>query len=301
MTTLEAGNALEVAKAVTERLPENTSQTALKLYRVLLIVAIEITRRRGQSPQTCEAVFHLPLELVAEAAGVSRVTAWRHLRALRELGLVDNRLHKASCRGETRNSGSLWRVRMSPLKGSRARVSADDLRHAWRDLDADVRRGRTSQRALKHTRALESRSLKTEIAIQWALSPGSSQAPVNPVCFSMARRELESVLDVTRAPREERGAAVDEAAHALALALRDSSSLNWYRKLLWNVLRRYDSSGEDFSYAVYLAAQRARTDNLEGFARRPGALFVSRIKAAPWWSPVWESPPNRVGSPPLSA
>lgn len=242
--------------------------------------------------------MHLPLELVAEAAGVSRVTAWRHLPALRELGLVDWRTHKAAYRGETRNSGSVWRVRLSPLRGSRARVSADDLRHKWRGAEM---RGADSYRMLKRTKDFKSYQLKVEGLISWALSPGTSSAPVVPVRFTTSRGGLEALLDVTGAPREKRGAAVDAAAHALAQALRDASSLNFYRRLLWQLLRRVGAGGEDCSYAVYLAAVRARVDAQEGFARKPGALFLSRLKCASWYAEMMDAPPTRVGSKPLEA
>jgi hypothetical protein len=89
---------------------------------------------------------------------------------------------------------------------------------------------------------------------------------------------------------------VQLAAQALATALADTGSTNYYQKLLWQLLRCYDSTGEDYSYQVYIMAQRARTDTLEGFARRPGALFVSRLKGAPWWDEVMRQLPTRVGT-----
>jgi hypothetical protein len=290
---LEASSSHEVAQAVSEHIPENTSQSALKLYRTLVHVGVEVTGRRGHSASTSEVVMHLPVELVAEAAGMSRVSVWRHLPELRALGVVDARTHKASCRGQVRNSGTVWRVRLSPLKGSRARVSTDDLRHKWRGSEM---RGAASYRALKHTRALREQSLKLESLISWALSP-TSQNPVEPVCFTPAQTSLERLLDVTGAPKEQRAGAVDAAAQALAQALRDASSVNFYRLLLWNLLRRLDSTGRDDSYALFLAAQRASVDAREWSGlKRPGALLVSRLRGAQWFEEVMTSPPVRVAS-----
>jgi hypothetical protein len=93
---------------------------------------------------------------------------------------------------------------------------------------------------------------------------------------------------------------VELAAQALSQALSDQNSVSWYQKLLWQLLRRFDATGDDYSYQVYLAAQRARTDALEGFARKPGALFVSRLKGAPWWDEVMRAS-GRVGGRPLEA
>jgi hypothetical protein len=91
---------------------------------------------------------------------------------------------------------------------------------------------------------------------------------------------------------------VELAAQALSQALSDRTSTSWYQKLLWQLLRRYDATGEDYSYQVYLMAQRAKTDALEGFARKPGALFISRLKAAPFFDEMMRGPPTRVGSAP---
>jgi len=88
------------------------------------------------------------------------------------------------------------------------------------------------------------------------------------------------------------------AVQALAQALADSSSTNFYQRLIWQLLRRFDATGEDYSYQVYLAAQRAAVDKREGFARRAGALFHSRLKQASWFGEVMAAPPTRVGTAP---
>ncbi len=109
------------------------------------------------------------------------------------------------------------------------------------------------------------------------------------------------MLDAPHALRGDRARVVSLAAEALATALRDRAGMNFYRRLLWQLLRRRDATGEDFSYSVYLAAQRAAVDAQEGFARRPGAVFVSRLKRAGWWEAVMNAPPSRVGVRPLEA
>jgi hypothetical protein len=86
-------------------------------------------------------------------------------------------------------------------------------------------------------------------------------------------------------------------AEALASVLNDRHSISWFQKLLWQLLRRLDATGEDYSYQVFLVAQRAATDVREGFARGGcgGALLASRIKRAPWFEAVMNSPLNKVG------
>ncbi len=135
---------------------------------------------------------------------------------------------------------------------------------------------------------------------RWALCP-TNPNPVKVDCRTTARRSLEAVLDVQHAEKSERSAAVTLAAEAMAAALRDRGGVMFYRRLCWQLLRRSDAGRGDHWHAVYLAAQRAAVDSSEGFARRPGALFTSRLKRAAWWSEVWAAPPTRVGVRPVEA
>jgi hypothetical protein len=303
LLTVKAGNALEFADVVTNRLPKNLSSTVKRLYTALVATAVETSKGRGYSPGTTHVTMHLPLEVLSSVCGIHRVTAWRHLPALRELGLIDYRAHKGTLRGETRNTGTLFQVRLNPSCGSRARLSWDDLKHkGWRDLDRDVKCKRTAYRTLKD-RLQQSKNPSTEELdisrlLAWTLPPDTHQNPVRSDCCNSRRVDLEAVLDVKHVPREERNAMVELAAQALAQALSDADSVSWYQKLLWQVLRRFDATGEDFSYQVYLMVQRARTDSVEGFARRPGALFVSRLKQADFYDWVMNAPPRRVGTQP---
>ncbi len=301
MVLLEtADNAVTAAAVIAERTPETLSSTALELYQALVAVAIETAKARDHAPNTTEVVLHMPLEQVAKAVGLHRTTVWRNLPALQHLGLVDYRPHKASCRGETRNSGCVWRVRLTPDRGSKARLRRLDMKHPWRDLDSDVKRGRTSYRALKenvqHTKDSPLKGFDLQRLLGWTLPRKLTKTPLQPVCCTSRQATLETLLDVSAAPKPERSEMVELAAQALSQALSDQNSVSWYQKLLWQLLRRFDATGDDHSYQVYLVAQRARTDSLEGFAWRPGALFTSRLKQAPWFDEVMRGPPVRVST-----
>jgi hypothetical protein len=99
----------------------------------------------------------------------------------------------------------------------------------------------------------------------------------------------------------ERSAAVTLAAEALATALGDRTGVDFYRRLVWQLLRRSDAGRGDHFHAVYLAAVRAAVDSSEGFARKPGALLVSRLKRASWYEATMCGPPTRVAGRPLTA
>ncbi len=299
LPTFAVNDAVSAATVIAERLPKNLSRTAVKLFKALLATAVETSKGRGYSPHTTHVTMHLPLEVLADVCGIHRVTAWRNLPALRELGLVEYRPHKSTLRGETRNSGMLWQVRLNPLAGSKARLSYDDLKHQWRDLDRDVKRKRTAYRQLQDRMQQSMETSTDEIDIkpllEWTLPPRTCQNPVMSDSCTRRQVSLEAVLDVKYAPKEERNSMVRLAAEALTQALSDSASVSWYQKLLWQLLRRSDATGEDYSYQVYLIAQRAKTDVLEGFSRRGGAVFVSRLKQADWYEWAMNAPPVRVG------
>ncbi len=303
MVLLEtADNAVTAAAVIAERLPETLSDTAIRLYKALVAVAVETAKSRDHAPNTTEVVLHMPLEQVAKALGWHRTTIWRNLPALQTLGLVDYRPHKASCRGETRNSGCVWRIRLTPDRGSKARLTRLDMKHAWRDLNCDVKRGRTSFKALKddvqHTQGFPLKGFDLQRLLSWTLAPLLAKPPLKPVCCTLSKVTLETLLDLTAAPKPERNKMIEFAALALAQALSDQSSVSWYQKLLWQLLRRFDATGDDYTYQVYLMAQRAKTDALEGFARRAGALFCSRLKQADFYDWIMNSPPTRVGTKP---
>ncbi len=295
LPTFAASNALDVAREVAQKAPETLLDAARTVYTALVAAAIESVRINGWSTATTSVVLHVPLEQVAKACGLSRQTVWRHIPALQELGVLDAKTHKGAFFGSTRNTGTVWHVRLTPLRGSRAKLTRQDLQYKWRDLEGDYRRYRTSYRALQHTETPPDSGIDLKRILRWSLPPGTQKAPVNSVCNTTSRAPLEALLDLPTAPRDDRNRMVDMAAQALAQALADHHSVSWYQRLLWQLLRRFDTTGEDYSYQVYMMAQRAATDSREGFARRAGALLQSRLKQADWFGEMMAAPPTRVG------
>jgi hypothetical protein len=291
----------DVTQTVTQNLEGNLSSAALTLFRALHTVAVEALELRGYSPGTSEISLFCPVEAVALALGCHRATVYRALPELRAAGLVDVRGHFCTHRGRTRADGSVWAVRLRPVSGRRARVGYGDLKRSYRNLSGDVEAGRTVWAAMRQSKDNPTNEgVNLNHMRRWALPP-TDKTPVTSDCRTAARRSLEAVLDVRHVEKPERSAAVSLAAEAMAAALRDRGGVMFYRRLLWQLLRRSDAGRGDHWQAVYLAAVRASVDAAEGFARRPGALFVSRLKGAPWWSEVWDAPPVRVGVRPLEA
>ncbi len=303
LTLSPDSNAVTVAHDQQEPL----SGTPLTLYQALQATAQLTGAARGYVPSTTHVTLHLPLEIVGLALGRHRVTIWRAAKTLRALGLIDARPHKTTAlNGRTVNDGTLWAVRLDPEQGTPAKLTYEEMAHAWRDLDRDRRRGRTAYRAardeVQQSKPLPECGYDLELLLAWSLPPQRAETPIHNDRCTGARLDLEHVLDVQHADKHDRAAAVDMAAQALAASLRDRAGLMFYRLLCWNLLRLHDRTGSSYFYAVYLQAQRARADTLEGFARggNGGALFTSRLKSAPYWDELTRAS-GRVGVRPLKA
>jgi DNA-binding transcriptional ArsR family regulator len=293
-------SAADISRIVTEKL-DFLSSKALLIFRALHTVAVEACEARGYSPQTSQVVIFCPAEQVARAVGISTATLYRALPELVEAGLVEARGHFTTLRGRTRADGTLWAVRLRPVGGCRARLSYGDLKAKYRDLGGDIEAGRTSWAILRESKKVPSREVNLDLIRAWALPPSPTKSPLPVDCRTAPRRSLESVLDAPHVERSERSRVVDLGAQALAAALRDRGGTGFYRKLLWQLLRRFDATGDAPFHTVYEQARRAAADSAEGFGRRPGALFVSRLKRAGWWDEVMRGPPVRVGVRPVEA
>jgi hypothetical protein len=119
------------------------------------------------------------------------------------------------------------------------------------------------------------------VITDWTL-PVTDSKPVTDVCNPPRNLSLSALLDVPFADKEQRAAAVDLAAQALATALANHSSVNFYRLIVWRALRA-SQRGLDYFQMIYQIAIRARVDVQENFARKGGALFVSRLKQTEFW------------------
>lgn len=286
---------------------DNPTGTAAVLYQALRSTALRAADARGYVASTTHVTLHCPLEVVALSLSRHRVTIWRAAKRLRALGLVDARPHKTTALdGRTVNDGTLWAVRLNPEEGTPARLTVEELRHSWRDLDRDRRRGRTAHRAVQAHRAAVQQSQEPstsepdlELLAAWALPPQLTESPISNDCCTGSRRDLEAVLDVPHAAREDRAAMVEAGAQALSGALSDRGGVMFYRWLLWQLLRLSERTGAAPWGMVYEQARRARADVLEGFAKggNGGALFVSRLKQSPHWEELRRAS-GRVGSRP---
>jgi hypothetical protein len=273
------------------------SAKAQVLYQALRDVGYKVSDARGYCAAVSVVFFFCPGEIVADALCMARSTMYLKLAELQGAGLVEGRAHYITYKGCTRADGMVWAVKLNPAVGKPARVPYDALKKSYRCLSADIADGRTAFREIGQSRENPTRRVDLQKILAWALPPSTTQKPVTGMTV---RCDLEQVLDVPYADKQDRNTAVDGAAQALAASLGDTGSVMFYRWLIWQLLRLSDRHQGDHWHQVYEMARRASIDTEEGFARKPGALFTSRLKQTPWWELVRSLPLHRVGAVPTS-
>ena len=268
------------------------SLAAQTLYDTLVSCSKRVADARGYVAAVTQVHFFCPGEIVAHALGMARSTMYRKIAELKAADLIDARAHYVTHEGRTKADGMVWAVKMQSERSGRVSVPYDALKASYRCLSADIADGRTAFRQIGQSKELQEQSVDIESILSWALPP---QQTKNPVTLMTVRCDLEQILDVPEARDDDRGRAIDGAAVAISQALGDRGGLMFYRWLLWQMLR-LERLGRDAPwYMVYEQVRRAQADAREGFARRPGALFVSRLKAGPWWDEIARCPHIRVG------
>ncbi len=290
LPTFQVENAVDVATVLASRTPETLPAQAKRVYQALLIPALENARERSYVNPS-RVTFHCPAEIISLALGISRMTLWRAVQVLKDAGMIDNRPVKGNCRGRVRNTGSVWQIRLTPNHGKKCKLSYEELKHSWRpNFNDEIRQGRSSYRAVKAARVQHvtykrtSNELDIDLLRKWSVDSFKHSNPVDTlVCNKPKNAVLEVLLDVSSArPGRDTVARVDLAAQALATALADQRSVNFYRLIVWNALKA-SQRGLDLFPMIYQVAIRARVDVQENWSRKGGAVFTSRLKQADYW------------------
>lgn len=275
------------AQAVLDGLEASLPRTAKRIFTCLFEVALATLQAKAQALSVSQQVIHQPVEIICAALGISRVTFYTHLATLEQLGLVHHKAHKASWYGLTRSTGTLFAVSLKA--GHKARLRWFDLKHQWRDLQADTQReGRTAWSFLKvQQKTLQSLPEQQEAcrtALKaWAVNPGTTQKPVTNDCKEALAETVYSLEMLSTAHYSKRPALVDNFAQALARGFIDGHNLNFWRKLIWDALRR-DAEGLGSLYRLTNALTRLMVDVQEWKGlKAPGALLVHRLKECGLW------------------
>lgn len=280
---------------------KNLTKTAIKIYTTLVEVAYDVSERRGYKASPNQVTFFCPAEIIAYALGIGRTTLYRHLTCLRESGLIDQRGHYTSCNGQTRADGSLWAVNMKPDITKAAKLHHDDLHSQYRNLAEDIDNKRTAYAAIqemkqsnKPTKDIQGKELILKFI---PLPPTNKESTLSLTVPPSESADIAAVLDIPEVHRNDRNQAVAYAGYQCALYLNDLANVTFYRWLLWQALRLYWQDQDCFAslQTMLMQVQREKED-----FRKPGAVFVKRLKASMWWEQLRNVPMVRVGVAPES-
>lgn len=272
----------------------------------LLQLALEVGLYRGYHPLTSEVVFHLPQTAIAQALWpeakpeTGRKRLQRALGRLEEAGLIASAPRVGNARdwetGEPLGwkDGTVFRVR---LRRGRARpLTREEIAHPWRDLQRDIKSRRTvvsqsytpPKGVVSPVNQLKAWALPPVAKLETPLSQDWDSPPQDP-----RARARNAVQDVKFCARKDRREFVGRAGETLARAFRDPKSVNLYRALLWGALRQLDR-GVDLFEPLWKVLERVLVDLQEGFAKKPGALLIARLRQAGLWAELMEGPMYRV-------
>ncbi|GGL95038.1 hypothetical protein GCM10010840_36390 [Deinococcus aerolatus] len=264
---------------ITTRLPT----TARAIFTLLFDTAVSTLQTRGHSQGVSQVVIHQPVEIMCRVLAISRVTFYKHLRTLKTCGLVDSRGHTADWYGLARKTGTVFAV--SFKAGHSARLRWFDLKHQWRNLQADTESGtRTAWRFLQGLQSHPSAKTAANTALKaWAVKPGTTSKPVTNDCKPTATEYVYSLDLLTDTHPTRRAESVDRYAKALAAGYGDHTNLNFWRWLLWRSIEG-DQIGQNTLYQLQNALTRLKADIEEWKGlKSPGALLVHRLKVAGIW------------------
>lgn len=259
--------------------------TAERIYTALFEVGVKTLEAKNQSGAVKQVVIHQPVEVLAVHLGISRVTFYKHLKVLNDLGLVASRGHTTAYGGLARKDGTLFAISLKP--GHTARLRYEDLKHKWRDLTADIQSG--TRTAWSFLQGLQSsnptvREVQIDHLVSWAVNPGLlDRTPVKSDCKGDLQEYIYSLDLLMDTHPKDRGSMVDTYARALASGFLDAHNINFWRHVLWQSIK-CEWQGLGTSYQVQNALTRLQADRDEWMGlRSPGALLVSRLKKAGVW------------------
>lgn len=250
-------------------------------FQLLWRLASEVMAYRNQYRATV-MVFHVPQELIAAHLGIHPVTLWRHLNVLEEHGYVAVKAHYTTSKATTRVDGTVFAVAMKA--GQKATLRHHDLVYQYRDLDADRETGRTAWKLMQGSgKDIQGDKgfllLRDWVVGIFQINPVESDPCTDNMSTIGAIEQLET-LHPTEQP-----AAITKVASALARLLHDSQSKRFYAALLWKALRASCCGGRPLRVLANCVT-RVLADLNEGFARRAGALLLTRLREGGWLDAV---------------
>lgn len=263
------------------------SRGALRLWRKLYGLALDVSQAWGYTVAPGQIVFHLPLATLAGMLDYHVDHVARLARELERAGLLDCGGHAQQVKCRSMYDGTLWAVLMTP-EGEPPRIRAEEWRHNWRPgFEADVE-GKTgaAKEMSELLRAGADEAEKYEVAKARAVNPGGAGyiPPPLPSSDNCSHASLKAVVEglsqLWHLHPSKRPRAVGVLASQIAAALSEPERRRYWCKVIWQALKAQNEMRDGLQV---LGAQLARLDAdlREGAPwRNPGAVLAARLKAA---------------------
>ncbi|WP_170131188.1 hypothetical protein [Deinococcus yavapaiensis] len=251
-----------------------------EVFEALLEIALRVVEGRAYRVRPDTVCFHGVQELLAAHLRIGRTTLWRYLGKLKTLGVIDKCQHKGTSRGVTRNTGTLFKV--ATRSNLRVKLLAEELRYAYRDLDADREVGRTAFAFLKQSEKHSVSRVKIQDLAGWALGKNIVQPAVLVPDRSMSASEVVDALpQLLYTPPAKRVQLIGSMASVLSVALRDQHSRGFYILVLEKAVKAEFQGLRMLSRVqcvLRLLVVAARQDEWRDL-KRPGAMVVRKLGA----------------------
>ncbi len=252
------------------------------LLELLHRLGVDTLASRSYPVTPSQITLHLPQELIAKCLCVHVVTVWRWSQDLIATGLIAVRAHYSTLRRATRADGTLYAVSLKA--GHVAHLAHDDLSYPWRDLDADVKHGRTAWQALQWSTQREQPDWY-KILSDWAVKkPGEINSPFPSFDHCTPPGTLQDAAHslplIATAHPQKRSALVGLLASSIAATLNDHHSRRYWCRTIWNAWRE-ELQGRGGLQVLGTQLARLEADKREWVGlRNPAALLTSRLRPA---------------------
>ena len=268
---------------------------ALQMYKVLIMTSLYTLRARGAAVIPSQVAMLVPGEALAHVLSCDVKTMRKYRDQLEAAGLIDSRSFYQWIKGNVRRAGLLWAIRLDPRISKPVKLTYEDFKRRYRDLRADIENKKTCYIRYKTKFPHTISGLKTvrrniSELLLWTLPPLSESLALLMYGEKTRAGVLDDVLAVPGTPHSGRGAAVAKAALGMARSLGDLKSFEKYCGLLWQALRLQVFGGIDLFGVLYNLAAKCAVDAKEGFARKPGALFMDRLKRSGHYDTLMNQP-----------
>lgn len=281
---------LYFARQTAQEAQGRVSKPALRFYIRLLEVALLWVGYKRLERLPDQITLHFPIEQAALEMGLHRHTINAYADELVGADLLRYRAQKVRAWNRTVHSGTVWFIALNPSR--KARVIPEDMKHTFRNMEAEKSAGRLSYSEIRHTK--ESGQLRHTAGIVAFAIPQENLFPVNNMYVESPSYTLETLFDLGIIPRDKIAEAVAGVARAIVATLGDDNrSFGPWCWLLWQC-RRLSERGQNHWEGLWLQISQGKFARENEGINNAGAFVRSNIEKTGLLDILKNAPVTRV-------